>query len=73
LNKAPHGGKEADGILGDFILRNNRLHALISGAQPLRRAKMRTETTSWPKDACTIWTFGAPTTIRAQPALRIAR
>jgi len=46
LNKAPHGGKEADGILGDFILRNNRLHALISGAQPLRRAKMRTETTS---------------------------
>ena len=37
------GGKEADGILGDFILRNNRLHALISGAQPLRRANMRTE------------------------------
>ncbi len=37
------GGTEADGILGDFILRNNRLHALISGAQPLRRAHMRTE------------------------------
>jgi len=37
------GGKEADGILGDFILRNNRIHALISGAQPLRRANMRTE------------------------------
>ena len=36
-------GKEGDGILGDFILRNNRLHALISGAQPLRRANMRTE------------------------------
>ena len=37
------GGTEADGILGDFILRNNRLHALTSGAQPLRRAHMRTE------------------------------
>jgi hypothetical protein len=37
------GGKEADGILGDFILRNNRIHALISGAQPRRRANMRTE------------------------------
>ena len=30
-------GKEADGILGDFVLRNNRIHALISGSQPLRR------------------------------------
>jgi hypothetical protein len=36
-------GKEADGIVGDFVLRNNRVHALISGAQPLRRANMRTE------------------------------
>lgn len=36
-------GKEADGILGDFVLRNNRIHALISGSQPLRRANMRTE------------------------------
>ncbi len=36
-------GKEADGIVGDFILRNNRVHALISGAQPTRRANMRTE------------------------------
>jgi hypothetical protein len=36
-------GKEADGILGDFVLRNNKVHALISGAQPLRRANMRTE------------------------------
>ncbi|MBN8732632.1 MAG: hypothetical protein J0L64_18970 [Acidobacteria bacterium] len=43
MNKAPNVGKEADGILGDFILRNNRTHALISGAQPLRRAHMRTE------------------------------
>jgi hypothetical protein len=37
------GGKEADGIVGDFILRNNRVHALISGTQPLRRANMSTE------------------------------
>ena len=36
-------GKEADGIPGDFILRNNKVHALISGAQPLRRANMGTE------------------------------
>jgi hypothetical protein len=36
-------GKEADGIIGDFVLRNDRVHALISGAQPLRRANMRTE------------------------------
>lgn len=36
-------GKEADGILGDFVLRSNRVHALISGTQPMRRANMRTE------------------------------
>jgi hypothetical protein len=36
-------GKEAEGILGDFVLRNNKVHALISGSQPLRRANMRTE------------------------------
>ena len=36
-------GKEADGITGDFILRNDKIHALISGAQPLRRANMSTE------------------------------
>jgi hypothetical protein len=36
-------GKEAEGIVGDFILRNNKVHALISGAQPTRRANMRTE------------------------------
>src|SRR4051794_4242373 len=36
-------GKEADGIPGDFVLRNNKVHALISGSQPLRRANMRTE------------------------------
>jgi hypothetical protein len=37
------GGKEADGIVGDFVLRNDKIHALISGAQPLRRANMTTE------------------------------
>ena len=36
-------GKEADGVVGDFVLRNSRIHALISGAQPLRRANMTTE------------------------------
>jgi hypothetical protein len=36
-------GKEAEGIPGDFVLRNNKVHALISGTQPLRRANMRTE------------------------------
>src|SRR5262245_9627435 len=36
-------GKEADGIIGDFVLHSDRVHALISGAQPLRRANMRTE------------------------------
>ncbi len=36
-------GKEADGIVGDFVLRNGRIEALISGAQPLRRANMTTE------------------------------
>ena len=33
-------GKEADGILGDFVLRNDRVHALISGNLPQRRANM---------------------------------
>jgi hypothetical protein len=42
LNLMPTG-KEADGIPGDFILRNDRIHALISGGQPLRRANMTTE------------------------------
>jgi hypothetical protein len=36
-------GKEADGLPGDFILRNNKIHALVSGAQPFRRANMTTE------------------------------
>ena len=30
-------GKEADGIIGDFILRNDHITAVISGNQPLRR------------------------------------
>lgn len=36
-------GKEADGLPGDFVLRNNKIHALVSGAQPFRRANMSTE------------------------------
>ena len=35
-------GKEADGIIGDLILRNNKITAVISGNQPLRRANMST-------------------------------
>lgn len=36
-------GKEADGLPGDFVLRNDKIHALISGAQPFRRANMTTD------------------------------
>ena len=36
------GGKEADGILGDFVLRNNRVEAVISANKHLRRANMST-------------------------------
>jgi hypothetical protein len=36
------GGKEADGIAGDFVLRNDRVEAVISGNLPLRRANMST-------------------------------
>ncbi len=39
-------GKEADGLPGDFVLRNNKIHALISGIQPFRRANMTTDYTS---------------------------
>src|SRR5204862_1663837 len=35
-------GKEADGIIGDFILRNDKVEAVISGNLPLRRANMST-------------------------------
>jgi hypothetical protein len=35
-------GKEADGIIGDFVLRNDRIEAVISGNLPLRRANMST-------------------------------
>ena len=43
LNKdqLPHG-KEADGIIGDFVLRNEKVVAVISGNLPLRRANMST-------------------------------
>src|SRR5262249_24802349 len=36
-------GKEADGIIGDFVIRNDRIEALISGNLPNRRANMGTE------------------------------
>lgn len=36
-------GKEADGLPGDFVLRNDKIHALVSGAQPFRRANMTTD------------------------------
>ena len=35
-------GKEADGIRGDFVLRNDRIVALVSQNAPLRRANMST-------------------------------
>lgn len=35
-------GKEADGIIGDFILRNDTVVALISGNKPMRKANMGT-------------------------------
>lgn len=35
-------GKEADGIIGDFVLRNDKVVAVISGNLPLRRANMST-------------------------------
>lgn len=34
------GGKEADGIVGDFVLRNDKIEAVISGNLPLRRPNM---------------------------------
>ena len=36
-------GKEADGIVGDFLLRNGKIHALIAGNLPERRANMMHE------------------------------
>jgi len=35
-------GKEADGIIGDLVMRNSHITAVISGNQPLRRANMST-------------------------------
>lgn len=36
------GGKEADGIIGDFVLRSDKVEAVISQNAPLRRANMST-------------------------------
>ena len=41
VNDLP-GGKEADGIIGDFLLRSDRVEAVISHKAPLRRANMST-------------------------------
>lgn len=36
------GGKEADGIIGDFLLRSDKVEAVVSQNAPLRRANMST-------------------------------
>ncbi|MDP6057409.1 MAG: hypothetical protein QGH33_00890, partial [Pirellulaceae bacterium] len=36
------GGKEADGILADFVIRNKLIEAVISGDSPGRKANMVT-------------------------------
>ncbi len=36
------GGKEADGVRGDFVLRSDKVEAVISQNAPLRRANMST-------------------------------
>ncbi len=41
VNDLP-GGKEADGIIGDFLLRSDMVEAVISHKAPLRRANMST-------------------------------
>ena len=42
LFKELPGGKEADGIVGDFILRNDKVEAVISQNAPFRKANMGT-------------------------------
>ena len=37
------GGKEADGIIGDFVMRNDRIQLLVAGNLPLRRPNMTVE------------------------------
>ena len=37
------GGKEADGIIGDFVLRNEKIQMLVAGNQYLRRPNMTVE------------------------------
>ncbi len=37
------GGKEADGIVGDFVMRNDRIQLLVAGNLPLRRPNMTVE------------------------------
>src|SRR6266536_3090360 len=42
-------GKEADGIAGDFVIRNSWIEALVSGNLPGRRANM---TTNYAQPTC---------------------
>ena len=37
------GGKESDGIIGDFVLRNDKIQLLVGGNLPLRRPNMTVE------------------------------
>lgn len=37
------GGKEADGIIGDFVMRNEQIQLLVAGNAPLRRPNMTVE------------------------------
>ena len=34
------GGKESDGIIGDFVLRNSKIEITIGGSAPTRKANM---------------------------------
>lgn len=36
-------GKEAEGIIGDYVLRNDKVELTISGVQPMRRANFKTD------------------------------
>jgi len=42
LDERP-SGKEADGLPGDFVLRNSKVEILVGGNLPLRRANMTTD------------------------------
>ena len=58
------GGREADGIIGDFVLRNDRIEAVISGNMPNRKANSMTWRTE-------IRTPGLPAHVRRLGDLRL--